>query len=1211
MVSFNQPSYRAAQSDLAISVSPLGLIELSDEEFEVHGPRLNRYSTNWAFYLGHHWGYRREAGEANLTFNYTKAFADYITNFTFGRGVDFKTPKQTEHIVPNLLERVWSVDNHKRQVLWRMGQTGGVTGDCFVKVAYEDPFADPSGRTHPGRVRIIPLNSAFCLPVEDTEVLTQRGWLSADELTTEDKALSLDPETDTLTWADVEGVNVFDWDGPVARWEGSRFSALTTPDHRWVSETGRGTRSMRTTQELHDIESAGQRLVVAGGTPAEFPEVAKWSDDFVELVGWFVTEGHWHSQSGAPMLTQDAEVNPEYAARIDRIMQAVGASRYEYEGRADQWYAPALKESLFEVVGAAKELTPEFLTSLTFAQARLLYETLIDADGCRSGITTFSQSDEGRVAGFQMLAMMLGIRTHARWRTRDIGVPNADVTAYQGRHVYTKHLDRTWERFTGKVWCPTTSTGTWVARRKGQTFHTGNCFPEFHPHDRDRLIRFKLKYRFWGCVDTDTEVLTSSGWKRYDEVTEDDSILSRNPTTDAIQWEKPQAINVYDNAGAPMVRWQSPGIDAVTTMNHRWLADTPKYSEGSKVPEYVREMVRTSVDLGDERAVKNTDRILTGGGVPLAFATAPKFDDEFVETVAWFVTEGWVHTNQTGTTSAYLAQKRPEGLRRLRRVGEYWRQQGATFSEYAPKSDGVVTFYLGKGVKEALFEHAPDKRITPEFLTSLTPSQAELFRDTLLLADGNVRRGSTRWTQTDLDRVDGYQMLCAMLGIGTRYADEKVQEYARGYLSGKTLRAKAHRVEDVQTVWCPTLSEETGVWMARRNGVTYWTGNTAPDGTRQVFTYTEILTDSFIEEYVNDEMIDQRENPLGTIPIAHIANVPVEGSPWGLSDIQDILSLNREYNEKATDISDIINYHAKPVTIVKGAKVGNLTKGADKVWAGLPKDADVYHLEMQNNLQAPMMFMEALKRSMHEMTGVPETALGQKQAVSNTSGVALAIEYQPLMNRFHIKTMQYGKGLEHINELVLLTLAVKEPQAFQFNPTEVSEVDPAQPLMLDLTDPLTYRTEVDFPPPLPTDELILLNEVQAKMALGLESKKGALKKLGEAFPDEVLAEVFEEQREDLLDQGALDLLRAHIQANIMQATGMQPGDGGPIETEEPGPDGTTQRKVPAMEGPSLDTILTSGTIPGLDPDAIMANITTTAFGTKLAQRRMPSADGDE
>lgn len=49
-ISFVSPSMRAASSDLTIAISPLGLVELADEEFEVHGPRLNRYASNWAFY---------------------------------------------------------------------------------------------------------------------------------------------------------------------------------------------------------------------------------------------------------------------------------------------------------------------------------------------------------------------------------------------------------------------------------------------------------------------------------------------------------------------------------------------------------------------------------------------------------------------------------------------------------------------------------------------------------------------------------------------------------------------------------------------------------------------------------------------------------------------------------------------------------------------------------------------------------------------------------------------------------------------------------------------------------------------------------------------------------------------------------------------------------------------------------------------------------
>ena len=163
-IDFSPASYRAASSDLTISISPLGLVELADEEFEVHGPRLNRYSLNWAMYLGHHFAYRRPTGESQLAYNYFRAFTDYLINFTFGRGVQFRSPKETEAIVPDILKRVWEIDNDKQTVLWEMGQQGGVSGDVFVKVAYEEPYEDTVGRPHPGRVRVLPLNASFCFP---------------------------------------------------------------------------------------------------------------------------------------------------------------------------------------------------------------------------------------------------------------------------------------------------------------------------------------------------------------------------------------------------------------------------------------------------------------------------------------------------------------------------------------------------------------------------------------------------------------------------------------------------------------------------------------------------------------------------------------------------------------------------------------------------------------------------------------------------------------------------------------------------------------------------------------------------------------------------------------------------------------------------------------------------------------------------------------
>ena len=59
---------------------------------------------------------------------------------------------------------VGEVDNDKMKTLFEMGTNGAVSGDCFVKIAYEEPYKDTIGRNHPGRVRILPLNSAYVFP---------------------------------------------------------------------------------------------------------------------------------------------------------------------------------------------------------------------------------------------------------------------------------------------------------------------------------------------------------------------------------------------------------------------------------------------------------------------------------------------------------------------------------------------------------------------------------------------------------------------------------------------------------------------------------------------------------------------------------------------------------------------------------------------------------------------------------------------------------------------------------------------------------------------------------------------------------------------------------------------------------------------------------------------------------------------------------------
>lgn len=381
----------------------------------------------------------------------------------------------------------------------------------------------------------------------------------------------------------------------------------------------------------------------------------------------------------------------------------------------------------------------------------------------------------------------------------------------------------------------------------------------------------------------------------------------------------------------------------------------------------------------------------------------------------------------------------------------------------------------------------------------------------------------------------------------------------------------------------------------------FW--GTTLEGTRSVFTYTEIFTDDVIEEYVNDELLDSRPNPLGMIPVVHIANSLMSSSPWGKSDIADILSLNREFNEKSTDVSDIINYHAAPITIITGAKIGNLEKGAKKVWAGLPEKAQVYNLENGVNLSGPLEFLDRLKIAMHEMTGVPETALGQAQPISNTSGVALAIQYQPAMNKYSQKKIQYSVGLNRINYFVLRTLFTFDPSRLVYDPSTQGMLEDGQAEILDPLDPIIYQSDCHWPTPLPVDKLIKLNELMMMMQLGLESNRGALEELGEEFPDEKLYEIFEEKQDDAKQAGALRLIQAHIDAAIIELTGLNPNTGEEPPPEPVNADGKPnppKKNVTLPGGVSVTDLLGSE-----DIKKITNEIVTMAYGPRLATRRSP------
>lgn len=262
--------------------------------------------------------------------------------------------------------------------------------------------------------------------------------------------------------------------------------------------------------------------------------------------------------------------------------------------------------------------------------------------------------------------------------------------------------------------------------------------------------------------------------------------------------------------------------------------------------------------------------------------------------------------------------------------------------------------------------------------------------------------------------------------------------------------------------------------------------------------YKEEITSEYIKEYMDGNLIEERENLLREIPVVRIKNLPLAGEPLGMSDLQDIIPLQKELNYKSTDISDIINYHAAPITVIIGAKGSNLEKGARKIWSGLPKDASVFNLELKGELKAASDYLDFIKTSMFELAHMPEDAFGKKLNISNTSGVALHIKNQPLMELTRSKNITYGEGIRQINKLIL-----RYGELIDHPGLDVGKFNGLKPAE-------RYWTKIEFPDPLPKDELIQMQLIAQKIALYLLSRKDAMAQLGETEAEEKLDKILEE-----------------------------------------------------------------------------------------------------
>jgi len=387
--------------------------------------------------------------------------------------------------------------------------------------------------------------------------------------------------------------------------------------------------------------------------------------------------------------------------------------------------------------------------------------------------------------------------------------------------------------------------------------------------------------------------------------------------------------------------------------------------------------------------------------------------------------------------------------------------------------DKGVSFLMGKGFNVQVKSNATD--ITKPLLDEVWEDNDKELRGIDIAQSGGVQGNA--WIKVTLQQYENGTLEKEL------YPKGRIRFFVLpSYTVFPTWNAHdKDKLNEVKIIYPITVEERRGTKVNRE---TKW--------------YREVLTDEYIEEYINDDLVERKENPIGVVPIVRIKNLPVADDPLGVSDIEDIVPLQDELNSKATDISDIINYHAAPITIIQGAKVGNLEKGHRKIWGGIPKDGKVYNLELNTDLKAAMDYLDLVKSCMFESGKMPADAFGRESRISNVSGVALHVRNQPLMELTRTKWTTYGEGIRKINFLILRY--AEEIGHESLNEQEFYSLKPIE----------RYWSKVEFPNPLPKDELVQMQLIAQRIKLFLMSRKDALMELGETQAKQKLEEILEE-----------------------------------------------------------------------------------------------------
>jgi len=680
----------------------------------------------------------------------------------------------------------------------------------------------------------------YCLHTDgsknDYEILTDEGWKRFDELNKTEKVMTLNYETDEMSFElPEEYIEYPEKERELYVVKGENAEFICSPDHR-LPLISNGKKKIIKIKDIkeesyssHAIPIAGFKWVGDDNYQLPFDGICK--EDWCAFMGIWIAEGHASLLNGAYQIgvAQDKKAHPEKYQAIKELLERLPFN-FRENGNQTQFYT--YNKELYLYLKHYGKSSDKFvpgiikISSVKFLNIFLDWYLMGDGSNIRNE-RRFTTISKQLADDIQEIAIKVGLRASIRFNEPNKWVGeittnhrNMYLQGNKAKQVITK------QKIKGRLTCLRVPNGIFLIRVNNKPVWTGNSYNMGQTPERQERVGTVYCLATYGN-ENDYEILTDSGWKKYDELDCTEKVMTLNYETDEMEWQKPTEYIEFPEEERELIHFNTYAGEFLCTKDHRLPIEMGGRLGFEKRIVKAGDLSQCSharIPCCGKEWIGDDEWIVPFNGIS---------KEDWASFIGIFLSEGHTYHNkkQWSYQVAISQEADSDKVERINQLisrlpfhfvynGHQWKTQNKLLYEY------LVRFGKSK-----------DKYV-PKYLKNASKKIINTVLEWMELGDGHLNHAGQRcYTTISKQLADDYQEMALKIGkranIWLEKRSEENEKWADVYHVGLSNSDFAYwyhngrvatRLEK-HTCRVTCLRVPNGIFLIRVNNKPIWTGN--------------------------------------------------------------------------------------------------------------------------------------------------------------------------------------------------------------------------------------------------------------------------------------------------------------------------------------------------------------------------------------------------